>query len=103
MKLWTPVGLCSDANDESLPIRACTFGFTTPFSIPPPEESLDYRSGPNHSGGKACVSSLASFWPCLDIGKKQGESNLSPSLLMTLGLEVLNWLVFLSFSLSLHT
>lgn len=33
------VGLCSDANDESLFIRVCTFGFTTPFSIPPPGES----------------------------------------------------------------
>ncbi|KAI5232167.1 hypothetical protein MUG91_G22n123 [Manis pentadactyla] len=30
-----------DSDDESLPIRICTFGFATPFSISPPGESLN--------------------------------------------------------------
>lgn len=51
MKLWTLVGLCSDANDESLPIRVCTFG----FAVPPPEESLNGRGGLNQSLRKALI------------------------------------------------
>lgn len=48
MKPWTPVGLCSDVNDETLPIRVCTFGFTPPFSVPPPRESLNSGGGLSH-------------------------------------------------------
>lgn len=49
MKLWTPVGLCLDSDDESLPIRICTFGFATPSSISPPGKSLNGKGKQNHS------------------------------------------------------
>ena len=71
MKLWAPVGLVPDANGEALSVGVCTFGFTTPFSVLPLGES-EWRGGPNYSQEKlynfSCASSLASFWPCVDIG-----------------------------------
>lgn len=96
MKLWTTVDLCSDANVESLP-NSLHLWVHHPFFHPSFWGTFERwgwaESLTQQSSNFACASSLASFWPCVDIGKKQGESNLSPSLLVALGLEVLNWCV----------
>lgn len=93
MKLWTPVGLCSDANEEPLLFRGCTFGFTTPFFIPPPGESLNCRGGLNHSLGKSLIWPvlLAFFLAVCGYRKEARRKEHLPITLGESGLEVLNW------------